>query len=69
MHLGPFGQKFRFVDPLCAGQDLLSTHKHVVRVGPLGVVGIGHRVKGTDGEGKLVEAVVSCVVLGLDKTT
>lgn len=66
--LGPLLQEGRVVDPLCPGQDLLPPHEHVVGVGPLGVVGVGHGVERADGQGELVKDVEIGVVLGLDQS-
>jgi hypothetical protein len=51
------------VDTLGAGQDLLSTHEHVVRVRELGIGRRRHGVRRANGEGKLVKNVKVGAVL------
>lgn len=72
------GQKVRVVDALRARQDLGAAHVEVegVGIGCFGrvwgmrgeVLGRGHCVEGTDGEGVLVKDVEVCVVLFEDET-
>ena len=63
--VGPLDQKVGVVDSLRPGEDLLAAHKHVVRVGVLDVVGVGHRVEGTHGQREFVKDKEVGVVLGL----
>ena len=65
---GSLAQKVRIVDTLSSGQDLLSAHKHVVRIGPLVVVGIRHGVKRTNRQRELVQDVKVRVVLLADQS-
>eukprot|EP00965_Chrysotila_dentata_P072174 2385434-Pleurochrysis_carterae.AAC.3 len=52
-----FEEHLRVVDPLRAGRHLLAADEDVVRVGPLLVVGVGHRVEGAEARGELVDDV------------
>jgi hypothetical protein len=52
-----FSQQVGIVDTLGTGQDLLSTHEHVVRVRELWVGGRGHGVRRANSQGKFVQNV------------
>ena len=54
------------MNPLSTREDLLASHEHVIRVGPLVIVGVGHRVEWADCKWELVENVEVSVVAGLD---
>lgn len=63
----PLLQHGSIVQPLGTRENLLAAHEEVVRVGEQGVVGVGHGVEGSEGEGELVDDVVIGVVLLLDE--
>lgn len=65
MMLGTFYEIIWVVDTLSARQNFLASHKHVIRVGIFGVVGVGHRVERPDREWELVQDVKISVVFGL----
>lgn len=54
---------------LSTREDLFPSHEEIVRVGKLGVLGVGHGVERSDGEGELVEDVVVGPILFLDEST
>ena len=76
--LGALGEELGVVDSLGARHDFLSANEDIVGVGELlamegsrgsyGVLRVGHRVEGADGERELVEDVEVGVVLLLDQT-
>lgn len=56
------------MDTLRAGQNFLAAHKHVVRVGVLGVGRVRHGVEGSHRQRELVQDVEIGVVLGLHQS-
>ena len=55
VNLSPLCEVGRVVDPLRSRQYLLASHEHVVAVGVLAVVGVGHGVERPHGQRELVQ--------------
>lgn len=69
MMLGTFHQIIWVVNSLSARQNFLASHKHIIRIGIFGVVGIWHGVERSDSERELVQHVKVSIVLGLHQAT
>ena len=65
--MSSFDKKIRVVDTLSTGQDLFTSHEHIVRVGISRIGRVRHRVEWTNCEWILVQNVEVRVIFFFDE--